>query len=72
MSSNEIGALFLAVGREIRQLPANEQGDLLSQLARFDIMTEIRAPKSRRDEVAAQLTQIRDQARRRQASHKKP
>ena len=69
---DELGALFNIVGREIRQLPADEQGDLLGQLARFHIMTELQAAAARRDEVAAQLTQIRDEVRRRRAQHKKP
>jgi hypothetical protein len=35
-------------------------------------MTAVPAGPARRDDVAAQLTQIRDEVRRRRAQHKKP
>jgi hypothetical protein len=72
ISPDDLGNLFYAVGREIRELAKDEQGDLLGRLARFDIMSEVQQPQRRRDEVAVQLTRIRDDARRRKSGSKKP
>jgi serine/threonine-protein kinase len=72
IAPGELANLFDMVGREIRQLPGDEQADLLEQLSRFDIMTEMRAEAARRDRVAAQLTQIRDEVRRRRTPRKRP
>jgi hypothetical protein len=71
ISPDDLGNLFYAVGREIRELARDEQGDLLGRLARFDILSEVQQPQRRRDDVAVQLMQIRDDARRRKSGRDK-